>query len=291
MDLDAAAEELYLASPDEFVERRQLLVSQARAVGDRPLAQAIGQLRRPTRSAWLVNLLARRAAAEVASWLELGVALGDAQRRGSGPDLRRLSTDRRTALNRLNRRAGELSAELGHQVTEATRREVSVTLQAALADPAVAVLVRAGRVTQVAAYGGFGPLGLTVDVTADVVVAPTNPDPRPGTARLAAREAAQNRRAAAEVVLREAQREAAKIHAEAEQATSRADTLGDEVERLRSELSGAEVAERSAVEVARAARGRAQAHSEALVVAQWACDEARRALAELQKDLAELDET
>ena len=60
MDLAAATAELYAGSPDDFVERRKALAGQARAAKDRALATAIGKLRRPTRSAWLVNLYARR---------------------------------------------------------------------------------------------------------------------------------------------------------------------------------------------------------------------------------------
>ena len=59
MDLEQAADELYAVSPDDFIAQRTALVGEARAANDRALAKEIGQLRRPTRSAWLVNILAR----------------------------------------------------------------------------------------------------------------------------------------------------------------------------------------------------------------------------------------
>ena len=97
MDLDQAADELYAVSPDDFMARRTALVGEARAAGDRPLAKEIGQLRKPTRSAWLVNLLARAEGKKITELLELGTALQRAQQRMEGDELRRLSKERRTA--------------------------------------------------------------------------------------------------------------------------------------------------------------------------------------------------
>ncbi|QLQ15106.1 MAG: hypothetical protein HZY73_04655 [Micropruina sp.] len=48
---------LYARDPDEFVAARTALVSAARQAGDKELAKRLGMLKRPTRSAWLVNLL------------------------------------------------------------------------------------------------------------------------------------------------------------------------------------------------------------------------------------------
>ena len=76
MDLETAANELYALSPDEFVDHRQQLVAEARKAGDRTLATQIGKLRRPTRSAWLINLLARQEPDEVTALLELGAGWG-----------------------------------------------------------------------------------------------------------------------------------------------------------------------------------------------------------------------
>ena len=80
MDLDAAADELYGISPDDFVARRTALVAEARKAGDRTLANEIGQLRKPTRTAWLVNLLVRSEADRIEELLELGRQLQEAQR-------------------------------------------------------------------------------------------------------------------------------------------------------------------------------------------------------------------
>ncbi len=108
------------------------------------MATAITALRRPTRSAWMVNLLARGEPEQLAGLIDLGEALRLAQEQLSGPDLRRLSADRHRAVEALTRRAVALAADQGANATEAIRREVSQSLQAALADPTTADLVRAG---------------------------------------------------------------------------------------------------------------------------------------------------
>src|SRR3954453_20063736 len=106
--LEAAAGELYALAPEEFVTARTRLVKEARRAGDRALAGDIGALRKPTRTAWLVNLLARDDAAAVGALLDLGEQLRSAQDRRDGSALRELSAQRRTAIDALVRRAAVL---------------------------------------------------------------------------------------------------------------------------------------------------------------------------------------
>jgi hypothetical protein len=157
MDLDEVARELYDGSPEDFVAVRKARAAEARAAGDRDLAKQITALRRPTRSAWIVNLLSYQAGDEVGGLLDLGEALADAQQRLSGQDLRKLSGQRNAAISALVKRGSRLAESRGHKPSEATLREVTDTLQAALSNPEVAELVRTGRLTQPQSYGGFGP--------------------------------------------------------------------------------------------------------------------------------------
>src|ERR1700683_4737559 len=57
--LGEAVAELYSSDPDEFVERRGALVARGREAGQAPAAKQIAALRKPTRSAWIVNRLVR----------------------------------------------------------------------------------------------------------------------------------------------------------------------------------------------------------------------------------------
>ena len=121
MDLETAANELYALSPDDFIERRQQLVADARQARDRQLATEIGRLRRPTRSAWLINLLARQEPEALNALFELGAALQDAQQRMAGDELRQLSAERRKTVDALARRAVELGGEHGYSVPEGAK--------------------------------------------------------------------------------------------------------------------------------------------------------------------------
>jgi hypothetical protein len=274
VDLASASQELYAGSPDDFVERRKQLVARARAAKDRPLATAIGQLRRPTRSAWLVNLYAREAAEELGALLDLGAALQTAQQELSGPDLRRLSADRGKALAAATRRAVEIGREHDYDAPEAARTEVTQTLQAALAEPEIAAQVRAGTLSQAQSYGGFG-----FALAPAVAPAPADESPTPASGGAAPdadaeagapepddEEAAERRRAAqqadeqrrarerAEQQVADAEAELTAATEAARVATERADELAEQVERLRTELATAEEAETVARQEARAAR-------------------------------------
>jgi hypothetical protein len=293
MDLDAAAEELYAGSPDDFVERRTALAAQARGAKDRALAKQIGALRRPTRTAWLLNLLSREAAEGVAELLSLGASLQDAQRRMAGAELRQLSAERRRLVDRLAREAVQLGAAHGYPAPDAALQEISQSLQAALADPGIGDQLRSGRMTAAASYGGFGPSDLMAAMAASLPAAveqradategaPQEPVPASEAddaaaeerGRLAARaEEAEAAWGAARAALDEAE-------SAANEATAHADELADRIEQLRAELARTVVDEAAAREGARAARRNHQEARRAAAAAERARDAARRAQAE-----------
>lgn len=157
-DLDSVADKLYGLDPGDFVSARSECAAAARRAGNRELTAAIGRLRKPTVAAWMVNLLARERADELAALLNLGDSLRVAQRRLSGSDIRALSAQRRRAVTALERAAADLADERGRHATESALREVGQTLNAALADPGVADEVRAGRLASIVEHSGFGDL-------------------------------------------------------------------------------------------------------------------------------------
>ena len=65
MTLDEAAAELYALAPADFVTRRDVVVAQARADGDRSLGAQVAKLRKPTVGAWLANLLVHEQRAQI----------------------------------------------------------------------------------------------------------------------------------------------------------------------------------------------------------------------------------
>lgn len=148
---------LYGGPPEAFIAARDAAAASARADGDRALADRIAKLRRPTVSAWFVNLLAHRRADLVAELLDLGEHLRDAQRDLRGDDLRELSQRRRALVMALVREARSIAAgERPGAGTGQVLADVETTLTAALADPDVTEQVRAGTLVKTVSYAGFG---------------------------------------------------------------------------------------------------------------------------------------
>jgi hypothetical protein len=284
VDLDTAADELYGISPDDFIERRQQLVAGAKQAGDRQLATQIGKFRRPTRSAWLINVLARQAPDDITALLDLGAALQEAQQRMAGDELRQLSAERRRTVDAMARHAVELGRDHGYDAPDGAVQEVGQTLQTALGDPEIAELVRRGRLTQAVTYGGFGPTDLASALGASVPTkTPSRPEKATEVAAAPKRDAKQ--RQAAEKAATEAREQAAEARQaagsaeqEAEAATQRADDLADQVEMLRTQLRQTEAAEREARDEARAARKHFQELRHAALSTEQAAAAAEQAL-------------
>lgn len=160
MDLATATAELYAMDPDGFIARRTEIVKQLRADKQREPAKQVAALRRPTRGAWLVNLLARSRADELAELLDLGPALAEAHTAGSADQLRTLTTLRRRAVSSLVDTALALGREAGYRPSDAVRDEVSTTLEAALNHPEFGQAVRAGSLHQAAESAASFPTEL-----------------------------------------------------------------------------------------------------------------------------------
>ena len=154
-ELDDIVRELYVLPPADFVGARNELVRQARAAGSRDLAERLQRLRRPTRSAWLVNLLASDSAS-MQRLSALGRELRDAQTGLAGAELRNLAEQRRHLFGDLLDQARAHAAEAGVRVTSTVLLEVEATLQAALVDLAGALTIRNGRLVRPLSHSGFG---------------------------------------------------------------------------------------------------------------------------------------
>jgi hypothetical protein len=155
--LGEAVAELYSSDPDEFVERRGALVAQAREAGQAPAAKQITALRKPTRSAWVVNRLVRSDPGVTAELAELGQELRAAQDSLDGAAIRELSQQRRELIESLVRRAFTVVGVSAPPA--AIRDEVTATLGAALADPQFADTLAAGALVRAVQAEGFGPVG------------------------------------------------------------------------------------------------------------------------------------
>jgi hypothetical protein len=155
-ELDEIVRELYVLPPTDFVAARNEMVRQAKAAGSQEIASRLQHLRRPTRSAWLVNLLASDPTA-MQRLSTLGRELRDAQTELAHAELRRLAEQRRQLIADLLDRAQAHADEAGLRLTPTVLSEVEATLQAALVDLAGALTIRNGRLVRPLSHSGFGP--------------------------------------------------------------------------------------------------------------------------------------
>jgi hypothetical protein len=218
--LEDAKAELYEADPDGFTARRQELADGAREAGQPAVARQIAALRKPTRSAWIVNRLVR-SDPEVRSRLD---ALGaDLREAADGARLRELTTARSRLVDELTRAAlASLPAP-----PAALREEVTATLDAAIADPDVAG--RLGALARAEQYAGFGPMSF----------APAPPAPAPAKKAKDPAEAAAEREARRQEKINEAERALAEADHTLQAALATEHDLEDTVRHLEADLADA----------------------------------------------------
>ena len=221
-DLADATAELYAGDPDEFTQRRTELAAQARQQGDAATAKQITALRKPTRSAWVVNSLVRHHPEAAARLAELAAEL---RAWGNGTRIRELTEAKGRLVDELTRQA--FAAVGTPSPTAALREDVIATLSAALADPEVAAEVEAGTLTRAAHWAGFGLIPLS-----DEPPKPKKKDPAPAPDDLEPRRRLRERITASK-------RAVAQATTDLESATKAESKLEDTVRRLESELEQA----------------------------------------------------
>lgn len=295
-ELASAAEELYALSPGDFTAARDERVAQARASGDRDLARAIGALRRPVVSAWLVNQVVRVAGDQVGELLALGESLRQAHQDLAGEQVRELSLRRRQLVAALLAEAKRLAERDGRPAGPQVEREVEATLQAALADADAAEAVRAGCLASPLSYAGLGAgdeagtvswqraparektpaAGAPATGEAPATGKAPAREKAPGKEKTATRERAGSRRAAETAAEREARLAAAEAERQARQAAAEADRRAAAGQAVR---AASDAAAATAADLAQAERQVASART--------AQESARRLVERLDKELSQ----
>ena len=218
---DAKAE-LYQADPDDFMARRQELVAQAREAGETAVAKQIGALRKPTRSAWLVNRLVRADPEVTARLAALAAELRDGGL--DGGRIRELTVARSRLVDDLTRQAlDDVPA-----APAAVREEVAATFDAALADPEVAASL--GTLVRAAHWAGFG---------LDPGATPAPPPPAAKTKKPEPAEPSAERERRHREKIISAERAVAEADRTADAANAAERELEDVVRRLEAELAQA----------------------------------------------------
>jgi hypothetical protein len=223
---DAAAE-LYQADPEGFTPRRAELAAQAREAGEAAAAKQIAALRKPTRSAWVVNRLVRADPEVTTRLAALSAELHAAEGSADGTRIRELTEARGRLVDELTKQAlADLPAP-----PAALREEVSATLDAALADPEVAA--RLGTLVRAERWAGFG-LGPVAPGTPPPDGAPAPPTKRPAPEQTSAE---RERRHHEKII--EAERTVAEAGRDVDAAAVAERRLEDTVRRLETELAEA----------------------------------------------------
>ena len=169
--LDAIAVELYALPPEEFTDARNARA----AASDRALAARVKALRKPTASAWAVDLLARDG--QLAEALELAGALREAQDDLDAAELGRLSRQRRSLVSALATQAVDLARDRGVTVSAAARSDVEKTINAAVMDAAAAAAVMTARLVRPLEASGFDAVDVSDAVGGSLPGVPDAPPP------------------------------------------------------------------------------------------------------------------
>jgi len=254
---DAVAE-LYSSDPDEFVQRRGALVARAREAGQTAVAKQIAGLRKPTRSAWIVNQLVRAVPGVTSELASLGEELRAAQGSLDGEALRELSRRRRELVESVVRQAFTVA---GQQAPPAgLRDEVTATIGAALADPEVAGhLGTLERAVHSEGFGSVGPPDLILVTGGGRPTQPAKRAPRARPAAPSADQARAERERRRRAAVAEAEEAAAEAGRAADAATAAEQELEATVQLLEVQLADAR---RDLAEArSRARRARARQHS------------------------------
>ena len=157
--LTAAADELYALVPEEFTAARNARAKDAKA-DDTALGQRIGEFRKPSPAAWIVNQLVREQPDAVDELLDLGADLRDAQAAGDGKTLTTVGAERRQLIAGLLRQATHIADAADRSPSRAVLDEVEQTLIAATVDEAAGEALRTGRLTRGLQAVGFEPVDL-----------------------------------------------------------------------------------------------------------------------------------
>jgi len=145
-------DELYRERPEDFVARRNELVKELRADGDREEAERLRKLRRPSVTAWLINRVALDSPPLLDAFAAASEAVEEAQRRALEGDEEataewRAAADReREAAVAVAVAAERAARDAGQPASPRALELLDQTLRAAAGDPKLRDRVVAGRV-------------------------------------------------------------------------------------------------------------------------------------------------
>jgi hypothetical protein len=159
-DLEHELDGLYALPLEEFTKARNGLVTRLKKAHQTEAADTIRALKKPSVVAWAANRLAREAPDQLASLLQAGETLRDAQQRalGGGAGAEEVNDAARAERDALRALLGTGRELLGRRANPSLLDRLGQTLRAAAVDDEGRVLLVRGRLTDELKAVGFGPL-------------------------------------------------------------------------------------------------------------------------------------
>jgi hypothetical protein len=157
----AAAAQLYAVELAEFVASRKSLAASAKADGDAAAAKEILALRKPTVTAWAMNLASRRDPGVIADLVGLGARMRAAQARLDARVLTSVRGERDATVAAYVEHVTQVATAAGAALSAGGREEVRASAIAALADESASDALASGQLTRALSYSGFGEVDLS----------------------------------------------------------------------------------------------------------------------------------
>jgi hypothetical protein len=229
-------DELWRATPDEFVAVRNQLAKQLKAEGRTDEAETVKKLKKPSMAVWAVNRVARERPGVVDDLVELGrqveAATADAMKGEGAGALRELDRQRKHAVGDAAAAAAAVAEAAGLPLSAAMAGRVTSTLDNASLAQATRDLLAAGRIpTELDAPGFEGLEGLDLGDLDALDAGPKDAGADADSEVLARERKREQERAAEE--LRRAEAEAERLEAVAADAEEVARTARTRAEAAR----------------------------------------------------------
>lgn len=156
-----AARALYAVPLAEFVASRKQLAATAKTEAGAAAAKEILALRKPTLTAWAMNLVPRADASPLADVVGLGARMRAAQSQLDTATLTSVRGERDAALTAYIAAVVTGAEGEGAALSPSARDEVRASAIAALADESASQALASGQLTRALSYSGFGEVDLS----------------------------------------------------------------------------------------------------------------------------------
>src|SRR4051794_9148400 len=178
-ELETAMLAVYRGPFEEFVSRRDALVKELRAAKRREDADRVKALRKPSRTAWVLDNIVHEDPASIG---QLSAAISAAQTVHSGADLRAAMENVRAAIRDVAAAGARVAIRAGQPIDPSA---LVTAVHAVIGETSAFNDLRAGRLVDVPDGGGLDILSaITISVPSSPAVAASSvvPSPRPTAA-------------------------------------------------------------------------------------------------------------